>query len=100
MFKKIEEFEKHLIENFNAQVSTLSEIEKYEHYSLVGDNEHDYSLLKKVYKIPYKEGVEENGYDVVFILLFSKQGGIYDSKTLGRPCEKLENIWLNIEWEK
>ena len=74
--KTVQELDKVLTDEFNAMLSSVEEVNKYEHYSLVGDNEQDYSKLYKVYKIEYKESVT-NPYDVIFILVFSKNGGIY-----------------------
>lgn len=96
--KTVKELEKILINEYNAVVSSVDEINTYEHYSLVGDTEHDYSILHKVYKIKYPNH-PSNPYDVIFILIFSKKGEIYDSMTIGIGPEKLQEIWSNVEWE-
>ena len=94
----MEQLEEILLKEYGAIISCVEEINKFEHYSLIGDKEHDYSLLKRVYKFINKEN-DVNPYEEVFILVFSKDGGIYEIKGIGEsPCE-LEKVWGDINWE-
>ena len=97
--KTVQELEDILINEFHAVVSSVEEVNQYEYYSLVGDNEHDYSLLHKVYKIDYKES-SENPYDKIFLVVFSQNGGILDVKGLGEAPPKLNKLWVNVQWEE
>ena len=97
--KTIEDLDNIFLERYKATLSSVEEVNTFEHYSLVGDTEHDYSLLKRVYKILYK-GNDANPYNEIFILVFSKNGGIYDVKGLGESPEEVEKVWENIEWEE
>lgn len=96
--KTVEEFEKYLFANFNASLSSVDEVNTYKHYSLEGDNEHDYTRLVKVYKV-LGEHHPANPYEEIFILIFSKNGGIFETKCLGMDTDKLEKMWLLVDWE-
>lgn len=98
--KTIDEFERYIFDNFNASISNVNEVNTFECYRLDGDNEHDYSSLKRVFKIK-GEFHPLNECEEVFILLFSKDGsGICEAKVLGMQTKKLENIWRLVEWQK
>lgn len=97
--KTIEELEIVLLNEYNATISSIEEVNTFEHYSLVGDTEHDYSLLKRVYKMFYNKN-KVNPYQEIFLLVFSKNNGIYEIKGLGEEPEELEKFWECIEWEK
>ena len=97
--KTIEDLDKLLLKKYKAVLSSVEEVNTFEHYSLVNDTEHDYSLLKRVYKILYK-GNDVNPYDEIFILVFSKNGGIYDVKELGQAPAEVEKVWKNVKWEE
>ena len=97
--KTVEDLDKIFLEEYEATLSSVEEVNAFEHYSLVGDTEHDYSLLKRVYKILYT-GNNVNPYNEIFVLVFSKNGGIYDIKGLGECPKEVEEVWGNVEWEK
>ena len=75
--KKAEELVNVLINDFSAVISSADEINTYPQYSLENDNEHDYKLLYKVLKMNYAESLV-NPYDVIFYIIFSKNGGIFE----------------------
>ena len=97
--KQLTQLEDVLINQFNASISSIDEINNsYPLYSLVGDNEHDYSLLHKVFKIEHTEN-KTNPYNVIFVLVFSKNGGIFDIKGLGEEPKQMNELWKMIKWE-
>ena len=97
--KKAEELVNVLINDFSAVISSADEINTYPQYSLENDNEHDYKLLYKVLKMNYAESLV-NPYDVIFYIIFSKNGGIFEVKGLGVAPKKMNKLWRQIEWEK
>ncbi len=97
--KTLQELEEYLFSHFRTSVSSIDEINTFEHYSLTNDREHNYKQLARVYKI-LGENVGDSDYDEIFILIFSKNGGIFDSKTLGEQSEALEAMWGMVDWEE
>jgi len=96
--KTYEELKRILIDNFNAEISSLEEVNSFDCYSVVNDNEHDYSLLKGVFKIDYSQN-KVNPYNVIFLLIFSKNGGVLEIKGLGETPKQLDKIWKDVIWE-
>ena len=95
--RTIKEFEEYIFKNFDAYYSSIDEINTFEHYSVENDDEHDYSLLKTVIKVKGQKNLS-NDYEEIFILLFSPNEFMYDSKTLGMMTKKLEKVWRFVEW--
>lgn len=99
MIKTIEDFDKFIFDNFNVEFSDINEVNSYEHYNLVGDNEHDYTKLARIYKI-MNQSSPNNDYKEIFILLFTDGNQIYDSKQLGEGSPELEEIWKYVQWKE
>lgn len=95
--KTIKDLEEILLNNFNASISSVAEVNTFEHYNLEGDNEHDYTQLGKVYKI-LGEGNTGNDYAEVFLVVFVEGDRILDVKQLGMSTEKLDSIWEHVDW--
>lgn len=99
LIKSVFELNNILIEKYNATISSLEEVNSYEHYSLVGDQEHDYTTLFNVYKI-YYPNAKQNPYDIIFLLVFSQKDSILDIMALGEEPPEMSDIWGKILWAK
>lgn len=98
--RTIDELEQALYEDLEVEISSIDELNTFEHYSLEGDHDPRMKYLKKVYKI---KGFNHKGHPYIefFFIVFSKRDNlVYSSRSMGFTTKRFDNIMRRVIWDE